>query len=92
MRHPATAEWFEWDEWNEQKLEARGIRPQEVEGVWANRPRYKKNKRSGTATWMMVGKDPYSGKVLSIGVLWADEDARVLRAIHGRQLPKLPTK
>jgi hypothetical protein len=86
VRHPATAKNFDWDSGNEDKLAERGIRPQEVEGVWGNKPRYKRNKRSLTAKWIMEGTDPDSGKKLRVGIIWADEDERTLRAIHALDL------
>lgn len=86
QRHPATARGFDWDDGNEGKLGHRGIKPHEVEGVWGNRPRYRRNKRSGTARWMMEGMDPGSGKRLRVGIVWADEGERILRAIHALDL------
>ena len=47
-----------------------------------NRPEYRRNKRAGSAQWLMVGRDD-RGRELVIGVLWADVDERVLRAITG---------
>jgi hypothetical protein len=84
--HPATASAFDWDNGNEDKLAHRGIKPHEVEGVWGNKPRYRRNKKSGTATWMMEGTDPASGKRLRVGITWADESERILRAIHALDL------
>jgi hypothetical protein len=86
VRHPTTAVGFEWDTGNVDKLAVRGILIQEVEGVWGNKPHYSRNKRSGSAIWMMVGKDPVSGKRLKVGIIWADEEERILRAIHARDL------
>lgn len=86
MRHPATALGFDWDHGNVDKLGERGILIHEVEGVWGNKPRYSRNKKSGSATWMMVGTDPVSGKKLKVGIIWADEDERILRAIHALDL------
>lgn len=79
-RHPSTASEFSWDEHNEGKLLERDIRPEDVETVFLSDPQIFKNKRSGTAAWMMVGKDG-RGRTLKIGVLWADERHGVLRAI-----------
>ena len=86
MRHPATAVSFEWDQNNVDKLAERGILAHEVEGVWGNKPRYSRNKRRGSATWMMVGTDPVSGKRLKVGIIWADEEERLLTAIHALDL------
>jgi hypothetical protein len=86
VRHPATAKDFDWDSANVEKLAERGIKPHEVEGVWGNKPRYRKNKRSSTAKWMMERTDPESGKRLKVGIIWADEGERVLRAIHALDL------
>lgn len=86
MRHPATAVGFEWDNGNEDKLAERGIMASEVEGVWGNKPGYKRNKKVGSATWMMVGADPDSGKKLKVGIIWADVGQRILRAIHALDL------
>lgn len=86
MRHPATARDFEWNEGNADKLAERGITAQEVEGVWGNKPRYYRNKKAGSAVWMMVGTDPVSGKKLKVGIIWADEGGRILRAIHALDL------
>ena len=52
--HPATARRFEWDAANEGKLAERGIKPHEVEGVWSNKPDYRRNKKAGSALWMMT--------------------------------------
>jgi uncharacterized DUF497 family protein len=80
---PRTAVAFEWDSRNIDKLAKRHIRPEDVEAVFTNRPRrFLRNKRSGTATYLMVGTDD-SGRSLTIGVLWADEPERVLRAVTG---------
>jgi hypothetical protein len=84
----ASASRFDWDDGNVDKLAERGVRPEEVEGIWANRPRYLRNKRTGSATWMMVGTDPRSGKRLRIGILWVDEEEGVLRAIHALELKR----
>jgi len=92
LRHPATAVAFDWDDSNLDKLAERGIKPHEVEGLWANRPRYRRNKKSGTARWMMEGTDPTSGKHLKIGLIWADEGERIIRAIHGLDLSKQKQK
>jgi hypothetical protein len=86
VRHPATARRFEWDAANEDKLAERGIKPHEVEGVWSNNPDYRRNKKAGSALWMMTGADPTSGKKLKVGIIWADERERVLRAIHALDL------
>lgn len=88
MRHPSSAARFEWDSKNEDKLAEREVRPDEVEAIWKNRPRYLKNKKAGSATWMMVGRDPRSGRRLRVGILWADEGEGVLRAIHALELPR----
>ncbi len=53
--------------------------------TWGEKPEFKRNKRAGTAQWMMTGRDR-SGRWLRIGILWADEDARLLKAIHGLPL------
>jgi uncharacterized DUF497 family protein len=87
MRHPSTATDFEWDEGNEEKLAARGILPQDVEHVWANRPQYRRNKRRGTAPWMTTGRDG-GGRTLKVGILWADEGQGFLRAITGLVVPR----
>jgi uncharacterized DUF497 family protein len=86
VRHPSTAAGFDWDDANEDKLAERGISAHEVEGVWGNNPRYLRNKKEGSATWMMVGIDLESGKKLKVGILWADEGERILRAIHALDL------
>jgi uncharacterized DUF497 family protein len=86
VRHPATAVEFEWDQGNVDKLAERGILIHEVEGVWGNKPRYSRNKKAGSATWMMVGTDPVSGKRLKVGIVWVDEKERILRAIHALDL------
>ena len=86
MRHPSTAERFDWNDANEHKLGKRGILPREVEAVHGNNPRYERNKKVGSATWWMIGDDPVSGKKLKVGILWADEKERVLRAITARDL------
>jgi hypothetical protein len=86
VRHPATARRFEWNAANEDKLAERGIKPHEVEGVWSNNPDYRRNKKAGSALWMMTGADPVSGKKLKVGIIWADEGERVLRAIHALDL------
>lgn len=36
--------------------------------------------RSGTARWLMIGQDD-RGRLLKIGILWADEREGILRAI-----------
>jgi hypothetical protein len=86
VRHPATAKGFDWDSGNEDKLAERGIKSYEVEGVWGNKPRYRRNQKSLTAKWIMVGTDPDSGKRLKVGIVWADEGERILRAIHALDL------
>ena len=86
VRHPATAVDFEWNQGNVDKLAERGILIHEVEGVWGNKPRYNRNKKAGSATWWMIGMDPVSGKKLKIGIRWADEEERILRAITALDL------
>jgi hypothetical protein len=83
---PAKAQGFDWDSGNEDKLAERGIKPHEVEGVWGNKPRYRRNKKSLTAKWIMEGTDPVSGKRLKVGIIWADEGERILRAIYALDL------
>jgi hypothetical protein len=51
-------------------------------GTWGEEPEFKRNKKAGTARWMMTGRDR-SGRRLRIGILWADEEERILKAIHG---------
>lgn len=88
--HPSSAVRFHWDECLEAKLAMRNITPGDVEdvfeGVWGIDPQFKRNKKAGTARWMMIGRDR-SGRWLRIGILWADEEERVLKAIHGLPLP-----
>jgi hypothetical protein len=91
VRHPSTAVGFEWDHANEDKSAERG-RPHEVEGVWGNKPRYRRNKKTGSAVWMMIGVDPDSGKKLKVGIIWADEGERILRAIHALDLSAGPER
>lgn len=55
------------------------------DGVWGVAPLFKRNKKAGTARWMMFGRDR-GGRRLQIGVLWDDEGEGVLRAIHGLPL------
>lgn len=75
---PRTAVAFEWDSRNIDKLAKRQIRLEDVEAVFTNRPRrFLRNKRSGTATYLMIGKDD-SGRSLTIGVLWADQPERAV--------------
>jgi hypothetical protein len=90
VRHPSTALDFEWDDANGDKLAERGILIHEVEGLWGNNPRFTRNKKAGSATWWMIGTDPVSGKKLKVGVLWAVEEDRILRAITALDLS--PTK
>jgi len=85
VRHPGTAVEFEWDDDNVPKLGLRDIRPQDVEHVLWNGPRWLRNKRAGTADWLMEGRDS-GGRRLLVGVLWRDEEEGVLRAITAREL------
>jgi hypothetical protein len=39
---------------------------------------------------MMIGVDPDSGKKLKVGIIWADEGERILRAIHALDLSAGP--
>ena len=88
-RHPITAVAFDWKPHLEEKLALRNITPGDVEdvfhGIWGQQPEFKRNKKAGTARWMMTGRDR-GGRWLRIGILWADEDARLLKAIHGLPL------
>jgi hypothetical protein len=86
VRHPAKAKNWDWDSGNEDKLAERGIKPNEVEGVWGHKPRYRRNKKSLTAKWIMEGTYQESGKRLKVGIIWADEGERILRAIHALDL------
>ncbi len=86
MRHPRTYSAWEWDKGNVPKLALRGIRQVDIEAVGHNRPEWKPNKRSGTATWAMVGRDN-GGRLLRVNVLWADERSGRLRAIGGWVVP-----
>jgi len=79
-RHPATATAFDWDDHNLDKLLGRGIHDWNVEEVFANDPVFRRNKRSGTATWLMLGRDD-GGRRLVIGIVWSDETNGILRAI-----------
>jgi non-specific serine/threonine protein kinase len=62
--------------------EVRGIFAWHVEEVHSNGPQYRRNKRSGTARWAMIGKDD-DGRQLRINILWADQELGILRAIGG---------
>lgn len=53
-----------------------------VEAIWANGPRYRRNKKNAAGTWLMVGRDD-SGTTWTVAIKWSDEDERVLRAITG---------
>jgi len=88
VRHPSSAVGFDWDSANIDKLAIRNVQPDEVEAIWTNRPQYFRNKREGSTTWMMVGRDPRSGRVLRVGILWLDEREGVLRAIHVLELDR----
>ncbi len=87
MRNPYTATAFEWDDANESKMALRGIYPCDVESVYFEDDEMVllPNKRSRTATWLMVGRD-YRGRRLKVGILWSDETDGVMRAIWGTQL------
>lgn len=85
MRHPRTATQFEWDGGNLPKLALRSIRPEDVEEVFWNWPRWVPNKKAGTAEWLMDGRNG-GGRRLLVGVLWSDEVEGVLRAITAREM------
>jgi hypothetical protein len=74
------------DEGNRPKLARRGILPTHVEAVSRNGPQWRPNKRSGSATWVMTGRDD-GGRPLRVNILWADEDAGRLRAISAWIIP-----
>lgn len=84
MRHPGTAARFEWDEGNVAKLALRDIRPEDVEAVFWNGPRWFRNKRAGTGDWVMEGRDD-GGRPLLVVVLWSTRHERTLRAISARE-------
>jgi len=83
-RHPSTAEAFDWDDGNVDKLALSDIAPEDVEEVWLGKPEYRRNKNTGTASWIMIGRDG-SGRPLRVGIIWKDQKAGVLRAITGRR-------
>lgn len=83
MKHPITAIEFQWDEHNERELAAHDIRPAQVEQVFFDaNPQWAPNKKSAAGTWLMTGPD-LGGRMLTISIMWADEDERILRAITG---------
>lgn len=81
MRDPRTATAFDWDDGNEDKLAERGIRAEQIERIFENRPVFRRNKKGRSGIWMMVGKDPVSGRALRVAIRWKDESAGVLRAV-----------
>lgn len=85
VKHPRMAAEFEWDDGNLPKLALRGVRPEDVEHVFWNRPRWIPNKKAATAEWLMDGHDS-GGRRLLVGVLWVDQAEGVLRAITAREL------
>lgn len=86
MSNPESAELFEWDDDEEESgnvahLGAHGIRPVDVEEVFANGGCFVKNKRSGSGDWKMIG--PTDGGALLTIVLMYDHSRRAIRAFTG---------
>jgi len=79
--HPSRAEGFEWDDGNEEELARHHVKAMEVEQVFANDPRWARNKKSGSGDWRMVGRAD-GGRILTIIVLWKEEE-RTIRAVTG---------
>lgn len=53
--HPSQAEIWSWNEGNESELAAHDISPDEVEQVFARRPRWAANKKDRPGDWKMMG-------------------------------------
>ncbi len=81
MRDPRTAVAFDWDEGNEEKLAQRDIYADQIERLFENRPVFRRNKKGRAGVWMMLGKDPVTGRALRVAVCWKDEAAGILRAV-----------
>jgi len=79
--HPSQAEAWDWDAGNEAELAAHGIRPEEVQEVWASGARFAPNKRHRPGDWKMMGLTT-AGRRLSIVVRY-DSGRRTLRPITG---------
>jgi hypothetical protein len=84
--HPDYAEGFEWDDetvenGNTAHLARRGIRPYEVEQMYANGAAIVPNKASGTGEWLLVGRTE-AGRPLTI-VMTYNMIRRSIRAFAG---------
>lgn len=79
--HPEEAEAWEWDEGNESHLAAAGISPIEVEDIFANGPKWVRNRSHRSGDWKMMGLTR-GGRPLTI-VLKLHVDRRTLRPITG---------
>lgn len=64
----------------EHMLDRHGIRDWEVDEVFANGPRFFRNKNSGSGDYVMTGRTD-AGRPLLVIVLWRDERAGELRAL-----------
>ena len=79
MSHPTHAEEWEWDEGNETELWRHGVVPREIEEVFANGPRWARNRRGRPADWKMMGVTN-GGRLLTVVVRY-DPARRWLRPV-----------
>ena len=79
--HPSQALVWEWREGDENELHEHRISPEEIYQVWANRPKFARNKRRRVGDWKMMGKTD-GGRKLMI-VLRYYVTIRSLRPITG---------
>ncbi|MBI4729273.1 MAG: hypothetical protein HY775_07180 [Acidobacteria bacterium] len=85
--HPRFADSWEWDDDEEERgntahLSAKGISVAEVGQVWEDGPEWARNKKGGSADWVMFGRTT-GGRALLIVVAFY-EDRGVNRAVTGR--------
>jgi|SRR5712691_11515643 len=79
--HPSQALVWEWREGDEDELHAHRITPEEVYEIWANRPKFARNKRRRAGDWKMMGRTN-GGRKLTVVVRY-ESDGRSLRPITG---------
>jgi len=77
------AEW-EWDDANVEHTAEHGIRPADVENVWSDRPKYRRNRLGRAATHQMIGPDG-GGRLVAAFIREADASEGRWRVITARR-------
>lgn len=77
------AEW-EWDDGNTEHIAQRGLTPADIEDVWLENPKYRRNRNQRAASHQMIGPDR-GGRYLTVFIRQTEKDEGLWRTVTARE-------